>query len=91
MLNSFKLNTAFFLAKQFQKIAKAQKELLVIGGLITPIAMAFGVNPYGVEQLRRSSRLDLESWVATKMVVREGDIYCLTFRSSHFTLPLLNQ
>lgn len=49
MLISFKLNTAFFLLKQMYKVVKAQKGIIVMGGLITPIVIALGINPYRVE------------------------------------------
>lgn len=91
MLHSFNLNTVFFLAKQIIKVAKAQKGVAVMGGLITPIVVALGINPYGIEQAKGNSKLDIESYVSIKMVVREGDIYCLMYKSSNFTLPLPNQ
>lgn len=47
-LNSFKLNTVYFLAKQFHKVAKAQKEVMVMGGLVTLIEIALGIDCYGV-------------------------------------------
>lgn len=80
----------FFLAKQIAKVAKALKGMVVMGGLITPIVLTLGINPHGVEQTKGSIRLDIKSCLAIKMIVREGDVYCLTFYSSNFTLQLPN-
>lgn len=45
-----------------------------MSSLIIPIAIVLDINPYGVEQPRGSSRLDLESYVAIKMITHKGDV-----------------
>lgn len=91
MLHRFKINPAFFLAKQIHKVVNAQKGVLVMGGLITPIARALGIDSIGLEQPRGSCRLNLESCITMKMIARESNCYCLLFRDTNFTLPLPNQ
>lgn len=60
-----------------------------MGGLIMPIAIS--IDSHKVEQSKGSTRLDLESCIAMKMIAQEGDYYCFLFRNSNFTLPLPNQ
>lgn len=90
MLHGYRLNNGYFLTKQLDKVVRTQKGVVVIDGLITLIALALGIDPYGVEQARGSLRLNIELRVAMKMIVHEGDMYCLTFHNSNFNLPLSN-
>lgn len=53
---SYGVNTAYYLVKQFMKVAQATKVMIVLGGIITPIIIALGIDISGLCHL--SSILD---------------------------------
>lgn len=83
MINYFKINIAFYLMKQFLKIAKTKKGTTAIGGLITLVILSLGVNIFRL-------RVDLDTCLAIKMIARSRDRFCLIFKNSSQTLSLPN-
>lgn len=60
MLYEFRVNTAFYLAKEFKKVARASKGAIMIGGLITPIIMTLGIHIVGLGHPTGNTRLDID-------------------------------
>lgn len=58
--NQFAVNSGSFLARQFDKVAKASKGNIVIGGLITPIAISLGYTNdiFKLSQVQGHTRID---------------------------------
>lgn len=79
MIENFDIDTGAYLARQFERVAKASKGGIVIGGLITPIAIALNYANQISElaELQGNTRIDLEACLAIKMITKLNDVYHL--------------
>lgn len=84
------LDTGSYLIRHLVKVGNAAAGKIVIGGLITHIALSLNCDLSGFTPLRGASRLDLEACAAMNMIVRTGDSYCLLFSGSDIPHPLSN-
>ena len=77
-----------FLALHFEKVGKADKGNIVLGGLITPIALHVGLNLRRDPTILAGLRLDLE-YLQTFMLTHVSGTYFLKtkFSDSHISLP----
>lgn len=75
--NNIHLNTSSHLVRHLIKVDKASARNIVIGGLITPTTLALGYDLTSLQEATGSTRIDLETCIAIKMIVREGDCYYL--------------
>ncbi|XP_012568789.1 uncharacterized protein [Cicer arietinum] len=88
--NQFAVNSGSFLARQFDKVAKASKGDIVIGGLITPIAISLGYTNdiFKLSQVQGHTRIDLDSCIAMKLITKLHDTYHLLLHDgSAIALP----
>lgn len=88
MLHDFKVDSAFYLAMQFHKIARATKGVIVVSGLIRSIALDIGVDPSDQQTTISNSWIDLKACLTMKIIICRRDIYYLAFKNT--TLPLPN-
>lgn len=80
MINNVNIDTGSHFIRHLVKVGKATTGSIVVGGLITPIALTLGHEMFGLEEAIGSSRVDLEACCAMHMIVRDGDVYCLTIK-----------
>ncbi len=85
------LDAGSHLITHMVKVGKASAGKIVIGGLITPIAEALGYRTSGLPFVRGSTRLDMEACLAMRMIVKEGQCYCLVLPDTEDTHPLPDQ
>lgn len=90
MVSNFKINIAYYLMKQFSKVAKARRRSIVITVLITPIILFLGIDISGLGYPVDGMRTDLDSYLFIKMIARAGNGFILIFKNSSQTIPLPN-
>jgi len=88
MLNQYHLDFGSFLARHFEKVGKADKGNIVLGGLITPIAQHVGLNPRRDPTIPTGLRLDLDYLQTFMLTQVSGTLYLKTkFSDRHIALP----
>jgi len=88
MLNNYNLDYGSFLARHLEKVGKADRGHIVVGGLITPIARHVGLNLRLAPTISSDLRLDLV-YLQTFMLTQVSGTYYLRtkFSDRHFALP----
>lgn len=81
MMNNVNLNTSSYFIRYLVKVEKALARNIVIGGLITPIIVTLDYEVCRLEEVTGRSRIDLEAYVAMKIIIRDDDCYCLVLRN----------
>lgn len=80
MLENIHLDTGSHLVRHFTKVSRASAGNIVIGRLITSIAIVLGYNLIGMQEATKCTRIDLEASITIRMIVREGDYYFLVLK-----------
>ena len=75
MMHEVHLDTCSHLARQFAKIGRITSSDIVIGGLATPLTLAFDYDLSSLKKAASSTRIDMKSYIAMRMIVKEGDVY----------------
>lgn len=75
------IDTYSYFIKHLIKVGKALTGTIVVGGLITRIVIALDCYLHRLEEAKGSSRIDLEEYIAIKMIVKDDECYCLILRN----------
>lgn len=69
MLEGIHLDIGSHFVRHLAKVGKASAENIVIGGLITLIALALGYELTGMQEAMGNTRIDLESCIVIRMII----------------------
>lgn len=83
------MNIGAFLTYQFEHVAKKNDGLIVIGGLITPIAMETGIELDSMEEARENARINMEVCRAMHIITKVAGGY-LFLQKDGTTIQLPN-
>ncbi|GAB4829217.1 hypothetical protein Ancab_018883 [Ancistrocladus abbreviatus] len=90
MMNEFNIDMGLYMVGQLARVGKAKTGSIVVRGLITLIMLALGYDVTSLKEARGSTRIDIESYITMKMIMKVGDVYCLMFKDPDITHPLSN-
>lgn len=80
ILNNIDLDSGSYLVRHLAKAGKASARNIVIGKLLILIALTLGYDFISIQEAMSSMRIDLGAYIAIKMIVKEGDCYCLMLK-----------
>lgn len=63
---------------------------IILGGLITPLALTFNYDLSSLREPTRSTKIDMESYLAMRILIKEGDIYNLVLKNAESPYLVLN-
>lgn len=63
---------------------------IILGGLITPLALTFNYDLSSLREPTRSTKIDMESYLAMRILIKEGDIYNLVLKNAESPHLVLN-
>ncbi|GAB4829136.1 hypothetical protein Ancab_018800 [Ancistrocladus abbreviatus] len=85
MMNECNIDKGSYMLKQLVSVNKTKIGIIVVGGLITPIGLALGYDVASLKEARRSIKIDIESCITMKMIVKVSDVYFLMFKDHDTT------
>ena len=85
-----RLDTGSHLARQFAKVGRAASGDIVIGGLITPLTLAFDYDLSSLKEATSSMQMDMESCFDMRMIIKENDVYYLILKDEGPPYPVPN-
>lgn len=75
-----RINIAYYLEKQFLKVAKARKRTIVIGASYLTF-LSLGINIFGLDHPTSNIRPDIDSCLDIRMVARLEMVFALSLRA----------
>ena len=92
MLQGTPISPGSFFANQLLSAADNSTKMIVIGGLITPIARSIGIEPNPDYNVSGSEKMALRAFDQMKFcVMEEGRICCICTRKRLLPLPNVNR